>query len=151
MGEGEAPRNILLLPGWSNINGTFLSVVLIHHVILMMTLVWRGVLFVEEGPYHDGVFRFTIDLPDTYPLHPPQIRLQTDCYHPLINASGTFILPPRPFDESMSSSEANKMSLVLHYFADSFLWASLVALQEHLVPNKEALALYSCFFSLVSQ
>lgn len=32
-----------------------------------MFLVWFGVIYVRSGLYEDGVFRFNIELPETFP------------------------------------------------------------------------------------
>ncbi|KAH0605759.1 uncharacterized protein H6S33_004216 [Morchella sextelata] len=45
---------------------------------------WSGVIFTRKGPYHGGIFKFTITFPPTYPTTPPTIIFQTPLYHPLI-------------------------------------------------------------------
>lgn len=34
---------------------------------LFVLIVWFGVIFVRDGPYRDGVFRFNISLPKSFP------------------------------------------------------------------------------------
>jgi len=49
------------------------------------------VLFVKEGAYKKGIFKFVIDIPSSYPSRPPTIVFETKVIHPLIN-SKTLIL-----------------------------------------------------------
>ncbi|KAH8151443.1 uncharacterized protein LAJ45_04648 [Morchella importuna] len=48
---------------------------------------WSGVIFTRKGPYHGGIFKFTITFPPTYPTTPPTIIFTTPLYHPLISPS----------------------------------------------------------------
>ncbi|KAI5845844.1 ubiquitin-conjugating enzyme/RWD-like protein [Morchella snyderi] len=52
---------------------------------------WAGVIFARKGPYHGGIFKFTITFPPTYPTTPPTILFHTPLYHPLVSPS-----PPPP-------------------------------------------------------
>nr|XP_022901797.1 protein crossbronx homolog [Onthophagus taurus] len=49
---------------------------------------WFGVIFVRSGLYEDGVFRFNIVLPDTFPDggH-PKVVFQSEIIHPVIHNS----------------------------------------------------------------
>lgn len=50
------------------------------------SLEWFGVIFVRSGLYEDGVFRFNITLPDTFPDgEHPKVIFQSGVYHPVIN------------------------------------------------------------------
>ena len=62
-------------------------------------LVWFGVVFIRQGIYQDGVFRFQLDIPDNYPDgHCPSITFQPPVYHPFVDpASGKLDLA-RGFD-----------------------------------------------------
>ncbi|XP_057325027.1 protein crossbronx homolog isoform X1 [Microplitis mediator] len=53
---------------------------------------WFGVLFVRQGIYQGGVFRFTITLPDIFPDGDcPKVIFKTKVFHPLIhNETGEF-------------------------------------------------------------
>ena len=35
---------------------------------------WYGVVFVDDGPYAGGVFRFVVSIPEEYPQHVPAVR-----------------------------------------------------------------------------
>lgn len=46
--------------------------------------VWHGVVFVRDGPYKDGIFKFELIIPTTYPSNAPEVNFLTKVYHPLI-------------------------------------------------------------------
>lgn len=50
---------------------------------------WFGVIFVRSGMYKDGVFRFTISLPNRFPNDStvPVVAFQSDVFHPMVNPS----------------------------------------------------------------
>ncbi|XP_065676817.1 protein AKTIP homolog isoform X3 [Hydra vulgaris] len=51
-------------------------------------LVWFGVLFIRQGIYQDGVFRFSIFIPSNYPDGDcPSVIFKPPVYHPFINAT----------------------------------------------------------------
>ena len=52
---------------------------------------WEGIMSgPEKSPYAGGIFKFSIDFPEDYPMHPPLIRFITKMYHPNIDPrSGT--------------------------------------------------------------
>ncbi|KNC77631.1 hypothetical protein SARC_09912 [Sphaeroforma arctica JP610] len=45
-------------------------------------LLWHGVVFPTKGPYIDGIFRFDMKMPDTYPQRRPSVRFTSFIYHP---------------------------------------------------------------------
>lgn len=45
---------------------------------------WHGTMFVQQGFYRGGVFKFELELPDTYPEHPPSLRFLSPIYHPMV-------------------------------------------------------------------
>ncbi|KAK6178578.1 hypothetical protein SNE40_013335 [Patella caerulea] len=48
--------------------------------------VWNGFIFVREGLYQEGVFRFTMTIPDTYPDSDcPQLLFDFPIFHPIIH------------------------------------------------------------------
>jgi len=50
-------------------------------------LIWFGVIFIRQGTYEDGVFRFTLDIPNNYPDGDcPTITFTPPVYHPFIDA-----------------------------------------------------------------
>ncbi|KAB0797644.1 hypothetical protein PPYR_08637 [Photinus pyralis] len=51
------------------------------------SFVWFGVIFVRSGLYEDGIFRFTISLPDSFPDgEHPKVVFQSEIFHPVIHA-----------------------------------------------------------------
>ncbi|XP_073845645.1 ubiquitin E2 variant domain-containing protein pendolino isoform X1 [Musca autumnalis] len=50
------------------------------------SLLWYGVIFVRQGIYEEGIFRFNISLPDKFPDDKtvPTVIFQNEMYHPLI-------------------------------------------------------------------
>ncbi|GAB0090197.1 Protein crossbronx [Sergentomyia squamirostris] len=50
------------------------------------SLHWYGVIFVRNGVYREGIFRFSITLPDTFPADrkTPVITFTSEVYHPFI-------------------------------------------------------------------
>lgn len=54
------------------------------------SFVWFGVIFVRSGLYEDGVFRFNVVLPDSFPDgEHPKVIFQSEVFHPVINASSS--------------------------------------------------------------
>ncbi|KAH6596930.1 hypothetical protein BASA61_003311 [Batrachochytrium salamandrivorans] len=46
---------------------------------------WQGVIFVDEGVFQDGVFRFVVDAGEMYPTTLPTLRFTTTLFHPLVD------------------------------------------------------------------
>lgn len=49
--------------------------------------IWHGVLFVREGYYKDGIFKFEIHIPNEYPNQPPKVIFVSKVFHPLIDSA----------------------------------------------------------------
>ena len=49
--------------------------------------IWHGVLFVREGYYKDGIFKFEIHIPNEYPKQPPKVIFVSKVFHPLIDSA----------------------------------------------------------------
>eukprot|EP01089_Gocevia_fonbrunei_P001121 TRINITY_DN1105_c0_g1_i1.p1 TRINITY_DN1105_c0_g1~~TRINITY_DN1105_c0_g1_i1.p1 ORF type:complete len:239 (-),score=29.78 TRINITY_DN1105_c0_g1_i1:78-794(-) len=50
--------------------------------------VWHGVIFIRQGIYRGGIFRFVIHIPPTYPDQAPTVKFFTPIYHPRISTLG---------------------------------------------------------------
>ena len=51
------------------------------------TAVWDGVIFVRQGIYQGGIFRFKIHIPDEYPCDvSPKVYFDSVVYHPQVDA-----------------------------------------------------------------
>ncbi|RVE74778.1 hypothetical protein OJAV_G00025670 [Oryzias javanicus] len=49
-------------------------------------LMWFGVIFIRHGLYQDGVFKFTVYIPDNYPDgHCPKLVFDNPVFHPLVD------------------------------------------------------------------
>lgn len=49
-------------------------------------LQWNGVLFIHQGLYEGGIFRFTLNIPDTFPDEDsPKVIFKPSIYHPQIH------------------------------------------------------------------
>jgi ubiquitin-protein ligase len=55
-------------------------------ILLDNQLEWNGVLFIKEGAYKKGIFKFTIQIPQSYPSKPPIVIFSTKVIHPLIDS-----------------------------------------------------------------
>ena len=42
-------------------------------------------IFIREGPYKDGIFKFEIKIPSSYPKNPPEVYFTSEVNHPLID------------------------------------------------------------------
>ena len=49
--------------------------------------IWHGVVFVREGFYKEGIFKFRIEIPISYPKNAPSVIFFSKVYHPLINGN----------------------------------------------------------------
>lgn len=47
--------------------------------------IWHGVIFIRSGVFKGGVFRFTIEIPENYPLASPKVTFVCSIFHPLID------------------------------------------------------------------
>ncbi|KAK3598901.1 hypothetical protein CHS0354_036207 [Potamilus streckersoni] len=49
-------------------------------------LVWNGVLFVRQGQYQDGVFKFTVNIPENFPHGEcPRVIFEFPLFHPVVD------------------------------------------------------------------
>ena len=46
---------------------------------------WKGVYFVKQGIYQDAVLKFVVKIPPNYPQTMPEVRFQSEVYHPLVD------------------------------------------------------------------
>jgi len=51
-------------------------------------LIWFGIIFIRQGHYEGGAFKFTIYIPDSFPdCDCPTVIFESPPYHPMISAS----------------------------------------------------------------
>lgn len=57
---------------------------------------WYGVIVVKSGSYAGGVFKFTVDIPQNYPLAAPRVFFNSQVFHPLVDSNtGELNLNPK--------------------------------------------------------
>ncbi|KAI8049420.1 ubiquitin-conjugating enzyme/RWD-like protein [Gilbertella persicaria] len=114
--------------------------------------VWYGVIFVHQGLYQSGVFKFRVAIPESYPEYSPSVTFMSDMFHPLIDGGGNLSISQqfptwRPYEDYIFH--------VLHYIKNIFKKAVLDRLLDRYCPNKEAYRLYrtdkSVFAKLAQQ
>eukprot|EP01135_Chromosphaera_perkinsii_P007828 Nk52_evm20s1020 gene=Nk52_evmTU20s1020 len=83
---------------------------------------WHGVVFVRSGIYAEGAFRFTIDIPKSYPdmgEDIPLVYFSSSIFHPLIDAFSGELNMKRRFKRWVR--DQNFMWQVLDYIRNSFV------------------------------
>lgn len=76
--KSYSPSGIYTIPSINNIN------------------IWQGVIFIRQGYYKDGIFRFKIEIPYDYPNTIPLLYFNDYVYHPLIDPiTGQLSLSPQ--------------------------------------------------------
>lgn len=104
--------------------------------------IWYGVIFIHKGYYADAVFKFRIKVPETYPVHPPEVHFLLDVFHPLVNQDRQLSLLPRFPDWR---PKRDYLFHVLQYISAVFRKRTLDSLTEDMCSNKEAFQVYfSC-------
>ncbi|CAO3638947.1 unnamed protein product [Mucor fragilis] len=101
--------------------------------------VWYGVIFVHQGYYSSGAFKFRVAIPEAYPEYPPSVTFISDMFHPLIDSGGNLSLTQqfptwRPCEDYIFH--------VLHYIKNIFKKAVLDRLVDKHCPQKEPYRLY---------
>ncbi|KAI8642257.1 ubiquitin-conjugating enzyme/RWD-like protein [Parasitella parasitica] len=101
--------------------------------------IWYGVIFVNQGYYSSGAFKFRVAIPEAYPEYPPAVTFISDMFHPLIDSGGNLSLSQqfptwRPCEDYIFH--------VLHYIKNIFKKAVLDTLIEKYCPQKEPYRLY---------
>ncbi|XP_065354062.1 AKT-interacting protein isoform X1 [Cloeon dipterum] len=82
-------------------------------------LMWFGVIFVRQGPYVGGVFRFNIVIPENFPDGGcPKVEFQSKLFHPQISPEGDFNIG-RGFSEW--NKNMHHIWQVVDYVRKSFL------------------------------
>eukprot|EP00164_Ancoracysta_twista_P002144 GFYU01002832.1.p1 GENE.GFYU01002832.1~~GFYU01002832.1.p1 ORF type:complete len:264 (+),score=34.81 GFYU01002832.1:181-972(+) len=53
---------------------------------------WYGVIFIRQGLYRGGIFKFLLSIPEDYPNSRPSVQFFSKVYHPLIDHQGNLDL-----------------------------------------------------------
>ncbi|KAJ3158993.1 hypothetical protein HDU86_002162 [Geranomyces michiganensis] len=100
---------------------------------------WFGTFFLHRGYYKEGVFQFSIQIPPTYPAHPPRVVFLTDMFHPLVARDGEFNIA-LGFPEWRPRKD--HIANILHYMRNAFRESVLMTLEEHTCWNADALRIF---------
>ncbi|KRX08347.1 Ubiquitin-conjugating enzyme/RWD-like protein [Pseudocohnilembus persalinus] len=46
---------------------------------------WEGIIFIRNGVYKMGKFKFLLIFPQQFPLEPPEVQFVSPVYHPLVD------------------------------------------------------------------
>ncbi|XP_023229143.1 AKT-interacting protein-like isoform X3 [Centruroides sculpturatus] len=99
-------------------------------------LKWFGVLFIRNGLYQGGVFRFTLYVPDKYPdSDPPLLVFEPPIFHPIIDYTTGEMDIKSAFPTWKKN--VNHLWQVLQYARSSFY-----KIETHSPLNQEAASLY---------
>ena len=95
----------------------------IDGVDFQVTKGWNGVVFIHEGLYEGGVFKFRIDFPISYPLNLPTVKFQAkQVFHPAVELeSGMLDLVPFFEQPDRSHCDENYIDGVLVRCYEGFL------------------------------
>ncbi|KAG0741736.1 hypothetical protein G6F57_005927 [Rhizopus arrhizus] len=101
--------------------------------------VWYGVIFVHQGYYSSGTFKFRLAIPESYPEYPPAVTFMSDMFHPLVDGGGNLSITQqfptwRPYEDYIFH--------ILHYIKNIFKKNILDRLIDKHCFNKEAYRLY---------
>lgn len=126
------------MPSSENLNGK--GVIekvnyIIYLTYCMYIKVWYGVIFVHQGYYKSGAFKFRVAIPESYPEYPPAVTFMSDMFHPLVDVGGNLSISQqfptwRPYEDYIFH--------ILHYIKNIFKKAVLDRLVDKHCPNKEA-------------
>jgi ubiquitin-protein ligase len=120
--KAYAPLGVYMLPQLNNIR------------------VWHGVIFIRQGDYKNGVFKFRIEIPEDYPESRPSVFFSSHVFHPLVDPeTGEFNLAPhfpawRP--------RKDFIFLILGYMKRVFYFKDTWTMAQHVL-NPTALHLYT--------
>ncbi|XP_016300573.1 AKT-interacting protein-like [Sinocyclocheilus anshuiensis] len=79
-------------------------------------LMWFGVIFIRHGLYQDGVFKFTVYIPDNYPDGDcPRVIFDTPVFHPLVDPVSGELDVRRTFTKWRSVQKNKTKTAVLLY------------------------------------
>lgn len=100
------------------------------------THLWHAVIFVQDGPFSGGIFRFDIVFPSAYPSAMPQVFFPPTLLHPLVDPdTGRLSLNSR-FSGTWRPRQ-DFVSHVLQFVKDVFQEDTLEGLREGIVVNPE--------------
>ncbi|CBQ67861.1 conserved hypothetical protein [Sporisorium reilianum SRZ2] len=105
------------------------------------THLWHAVIFVQNGPFSGGIFRFDIVFPSTYPSATPQIFFPPTLLHPLVDPDTGRLLLSSRFPGAWRPRQ-DYVSHILHFVKSVFQEDTLEGLREGMVANGEVYRMY---------
>lgn len=75
---------IYVIPSLKDMNSTHYFF-FFHKLYLTNNIVWNAVIFIRNGLYADGKFKFTVIFPKEFPKVKPIVKFLFPIYHPLID------------------------------------------------------------------
>eukprot|EP00467_Chlorarachnion_reptans_P006073 CAMPEP_0114508042 /NCGR_PEP_ID=MMETSP0109-20121206/12363_1 /TAXON_ID=29199 /ORGANISM="Chlorarachnion reptans, Strain CCCM449" /LENGTH=259 /DNA_ID=CAMNT_0001686897 /DNA_START=101 /DNA_END=877 /DNA_ORIENTATION=+ len=85
-------------------------------------LSWYGIVFIHEGEYAGGAFKFVIKIPGTYPVSGmPTVQFETNIFHPLIDPKTRELnLFPAELPTENPGATGGYMIKLLYYIKEIF-------------------------------
>lgn len=100
------------------------------------TAVWHGVIFVQNGPFSGGIFRFDIVFPPAYPSATPQVFFPPTLLHPLVDPDTGRLLLSSRFPTAWRPRQ-DFVFHILQFVKNAFQEDNLESLREGQVANPE--------------
>ena len=73
----SAPYGVYVLPSFESIHSKLF--------VFEYILEWNGSIFVRQGHYKNGIFKFVIIYPSSYPNEKPRVLFLSKVYHALVH------------------------------------------------------------------
>lgn len=97
---------------------------------------WHGVIFVQNGPFSGGIFRFDVVFPPTYPSATPQVFFPPTLLHPLVDPDTGRLLLSSRFPTAWRPRQ-DFVFHILQFVKNAFQEDNLDSLREGQVANPE--------------
>ncbi|KAL3897893.1 MAG: hypothetical protein SGCHY_003110 [Lobulomycetales sp.] len=102
---------------------------------------WHGTLFIHRGYYKGGVYKFIIEIPQSYPDSAPKVTFITDMFHPLIDPKTRVFNLAQQFPQWRPRKDY--ICHLLHYIKNCFKEAVLSSLHAQHCVNYESFNLFT--------
>ncbi|CDU24070.1 uncharacterized protein SPSC_02699 [Sporisorium scitamineum] len=105
------------------------------------THLWHSVIFVQNGPFSGGIFRFDIVFPPSYPSATPQVFFPPTLLHPLVDPDTGRLLLSSRFPGAWKP-RTDFVSHILDYVQSVFQEDTLESLGQGIVANGEVYRMF---------
>ena len=65
-----------------------ITVLLYLFAVLWFLAVWHGIIFIRQGPFAGGAFRFEMVISDSFPQDTPLVKFISKVFHPQVHTNG---------------------------------------------------------------